>query len=199
MKLALALLAGLAVSASAVRNPPVPAQPAAAPDAAANGAAPAAAEPKPEPYVLKNKSSFSLTDEMRPPFWPIGMKGKIAPTVAKAAPTVPKNVYKEPVLKAEYFTVTSILLGGRPPIATMNGHSYSQGEMVPVVFDGHRINLVMRQVVDGGVQLAQGENVFWVPLRRQELGPNSNPEPVINTQSRVLDLDASGASKQQPK
>lgn len=187
MKLAFALLAGLAVSASAVRN--APAQPA---------ADPAAAEPKPEPYVLKNKSSFSLTDDMRPPFWPIGMKGKIAP-VARTVATVPKNVYKEPVLKADYFTVTSILLGGKPPIATMNGHSYTQGEVVPVVFEGHRINLVMRQVVDGGVQLAQGENVFWVPLRRQELGPNSNPEPVINTQSRLLDLDASGASKPQSK
>lgn len=195
MKLAFALLAGLAVSASAVRNAPAPAQPAAG--AASNGAA--AAEPKPEPYVLKNKSSFSLTDEMRPPFWPIGMKGKIAPVVAKATPTAPKNVYREPVLKADYFVVTSILLGGKPPIATMNGHSYTQGEMVPVVFEGHRINLVMRQVVDGGVQLAQGENVFWVPLRRQELGPNSNPEPVMNTQSRLLDLDASGVSKQAPK
>ena len=194
MKLAFALLAGLSVSAFGVRNP------APAPAAAENAAAPAAPAlsvdaVKVEPYVLKNRSSFGLTDEARPPFWPIGMKKRAeaapAPTV-KAGPQAPKS--KIPVLKPEYFKVTGVLLG-QPPLATLNGRSFSQGEMVPVVFEGQRIDLALRRVLDGGVQLAQGENVFFVPLHRPALG-EALPTPDANSGSKVLDLDASGKKTQ---
>jgi hypothetical protein len=189
MKLTFALLAGLSVAASAVRTSP-PAAPA-SPDSTT----PAAEPGKVEPYVLKKRSTFSLTEDFRPPFWPIGMKKRAEPVAAPLKNATPSKVYKEPILKADYFTVTSIVLTGKPS-ATLNGRSYLQGDVVSVAFEGHRINLLVLAVFDGGIKLAQGENVFVVPLRRQEIQPGQTSAPeTINNQPRVLELDAPAAGK----
>ncbi len=192
MKLAFAILVALPVAVLGVRTPPPTAD---------KPAVPAAEPAKVEPYVLKNKSNFGLQDDARPPFWPIGMKKRAEAVVVpkKNAPMVPTQ--REPLLKADYFTVTGVVIGNpeirKPSLATVNGRVFGQGDVVQVMFSGHRINLTVRAVVDGGVTLAQGENVFFVPLKRQEVNPDSKvPTPeTINNEPRVLDLDGTGAAK----
>jgi hypothetical protein len=195
MKLAFVILAAVPAIALGVRAP----RPAAAPDKPV-AEAPALDPSKVEPYVLKNKSSFTLLDDVRPPFWPIGMKKRAEAVVTKkVGPVVP--TLREPLLKPDYFTVTGVVLGNpairKPSLATVNGRVFGQGDTVQVMFSGHRINVTVRAVVDGGVQLAQGDNVFFVPLKRQEVSPDSKvptPDPTLN-EPRVLDLDANAASK----
>lgn len=188
MKRVFLILATLSTTAFAVRTPAViEATP-----------LPALDPTKVEPYVLKNKSTYALPDEGRAPFWPIGMKTKpVARTTVptKAGPVIPSA--KIPQLKAEHFTVTSVLLGN-PALATLNGRSFSQGELVPVLFDGQRLTIKLRTIRDGGVILEQGDNIFFVPLRRQEFVPKPGGDPSpANPQSKTLIIDAAAAAKEE--
>jgi hypothetical protein len=146
------------------------------PAAPANPEAAAVAAPAPavEPYVLKSRSTFDAALDARAPFWPIGWsKG------ARHAPVKPAvKGPAAPMLQADQFTVSGVLLGN-PAMATINGRSFAQGEVIPVVLDGNRLNLVLRSVQDGGVVLEYDDNVLFLPLRRQEVQQHA---PVFQAQ-----------------
>lgn len=130
-----------------------------------------AAPPKVERYSLKNRSSFNYDTEARPPFWPIGWQKKnyqagVTNVAAKAAQ-----------LQAASFTVSSVLLG-EPALAMINGRSYAQGDALPVVYDGQKLNVVVQAIRDGGVVLAYDQSTLFVPIKRSEVAPRS-PAPVV--------------------
>jgi hypothetical protein len=118
-------------------------------------------------YELKNRSAFRGDAEMRVPFWPIGYKKPNAAAsrggeVAEAAPVRVQ-------LQASQFKLTSILLGNLP-LATINGRSFAEGELLPVVYGGERLRVAVRAIRDGGVWLDHEGAVLFVPLNRGEIG-----------------------------
>jgi hypothetical protein len=119
-------------------------------------------------YELKNRSNFRIDSEARAPFWPIGWKkpkvtsgGPITTAVATEAPRIQ--------LQPGNFSVTSILLGN-PPLATINGRSFEEGELLPVVYGAERLRVVVRAIRDGGVWLDYEGQQIMVPIHRPELG-----------------------------
>jgi hypothetical protein len=183
----LASLLAVAVGASA-KTPP-----AAAP-APAEAPAPAAPEaPKVEPYVLKNLSSFTLPADTRPPFWPIGWqkRGPTQPIARVAVPVAPgKNVQ----LSADHFTLSAILTAqpGQPALATINGRSFQQGDVLSVVLAGQKLKITLRAIQDGGVYLDRDGTPFFVPLRRPGeviLRPPANPDVLKTQDPNLIELD----------
>ncbi len=73
-------------------------------------------------YHLKHRSSFTVPNEARPPFWPIGWSPSM-----KSSPSAPAGV--DFALKAEQFNVTSIMLGSTS-LAVINGRTYGEGELL---------------------------------------------------------------------
>ncbi len=118
-------------------------------------------------YELKNRSAFRASDDARIPFWPIGFqRPKIkSDGTAAARVVVASKIHLEP----EYFSVTSILLGN-PALATINGRSFEEGEILPVIFGTERLRVVVRAIRDGGVNLEYDGQQVVVPLKRPELG-----------------------------
>lgn len=135
------------------------------------------------PYQLKNRSSFNVKSN-RSPFWPVGWK----PTLKKVAED-PVEKWK---IAPEYFTVTSVLLSN-PPLATINGRSYGEGEMLPVVYAGEHIKVVVKAIRDGGVWLDQSGYQIFVPIRRQEIAPKAANEG--GTQATVPEIVIPGGPK----
>lgn len=119
------------------------------------------------PYELKNRSSFRVDSEARAPFWPIGWKkpkkGTAGQTVVQTAPDSAIQ------LQPAYFNVTSILLG-HPPLAMINGRSFEEGELLPVIAGSQRLRVLVRAIRDGGVWLEYERQQVFVPMRRPELG-----------------------------
>ncbi len=129
----------------------------------------AAAQAEPEkvkPYELKNRSSFGATEDARIPFWPIGFQrpGKGGGAVATQVLAPPKIE-----LEPRHFNVTSILLGN-PALATINGRSFGEGEVLPVISGTERLHVVVRRIGDGIVTLGYEGREIQVPMRRAELG-----------------------------
>jgi hypothetical protein len=133
--------------------------------AVASSAAVGAETEKAKAYELKNRSVFNADLEGRIPFWPLGFvrpKAGVAVTYA-AAPAA--KIRLEP----GHFSVTSILLGN-PPLATINGRSFEEGELLPVIWGTERLRVVVRTIRDGGVTLEYEDQQILVPMRRQEIG-----------------------------
>ncbi|MEO6787794.1 MAG: hypothetical protein ABI318_16840 [Chthoniobacteraceae bacterium] len=120
----------------------------------------------PKAYELKNRSSFHADADARIPFWPIGWKRPvIRPDGSTDAPRKATKFQIEPA----NFSVTSVLLGN-PALATINGRSFGEGEVLPVVHGSERLRVVLRAIRDGGVALEyEGQQIF-VPMKRPELG-----------------------------
>lgn len=117
-------------------------------------------------YDLKNRSNFRIDADARAPFWPIGWK---KPKVAASGATTTVAETSGIKLEAANFTVTSILLGN-PPLATINGRSFEEGELLPVVYGKERLRVVVRAIRDGAVWLDHDGTQIMVPLHRAELG-----------------------------
>lgn len=119
-------------------------------------------------YELKNRSNFRIDADSRAPFWPIGWKkpkvsaGGVVEAVAVEAPRVE--------LLPGHFTVTSIL-SGNPPLAMINGRSFEEGELLPVVFGNERLRVVVRAIREGVVVLEHEGHQIVVPIHRAELAP----------------------------
>ena len=146
----------------------------------------AAAAPAPVAYELKNRSSFAIDPEARTPFWPIGWKKSnkaFAPAV-RVAPTIIREFQIQP----QHFTVSSVLLGN-PPLATINGRAFGEGEVLPVVVGGRPVRVIVKGVRDGGVWLDQSGHQIFVPLRRQEI-PNRQPEITVPEKQFQIEIPA---------
>lgn len=130
--------------------------------------------PKPEPYELKNRSSFGMDKEARAPFWPIGWQRR-KDGGAEPAIKVAKAVANEPAFRisGDSFNVTSVLLGN-PSLATINGRSFEEGEYLPVTAEGKRLKIQVRAIREQGVWLQHdSDQPILVPMRRTELRPKT--------------------------
>jgi hypothetical protein len=126
---------------------------------------------------LKNRSVFRADADARIPFWPIGWKRP----KAKADGT-PAVVVEEPTVKLQpqFFNISSILLGN-PALVTINGRSFAEGEILPVIYGSQRLRVVVRSIRDGGVWLDHDGQQTFIPMRRPELSarsPQQKAEPV---------------------
>jgi hypothetical protein len=151
----------------------------------ANAQTSTAAQP-PRPYELKNRSTFAIDPDARTPFWPIGWKKTnkpFAPAV-RVAPTVAREFQIQP----QHFIVSSVLLGN-PPLATINGRAFGEGETLPVVVGGQPVRVVVKGVRDGGVWLDQSGHQIFVPLRRQEL-PTRTPDIALPEKQFQIEIPA---------
>ncbi len=185
MKITLLILA--LISANAAIAEEAPAAPAAT----------AAATPEPEKverYQLKARSSFTLSKDVRPPFWPIGWQRKEVTATPVASPTAKIVEPAGPILQPEHFTVTSVLLGN-PAMATINNRSFAQNEILPVVCEGRRIPVVLRAVRDGGVTLEYEGNILFVPLRRSEVPLRSPSNAAVFAQDPSIIIPSTPGGK----
>ena len=161
----LLILALLATPAFAVDTaPPTPPAPPAA---------------KVEPYELKNRSTFTVERETRAPFWPIGWeKPKNADAAQpRVTPTGVVVAVQKFEIQPQHFNVTSVLIG-RPSLATINGRSFAEGELLPVIAGKDRLRVVVKAIRDGGVWLEHDAHQIYVPLRRKEIEARPvDPQP----------------------
>ena len=133
---------------------------------ASSSVAQAGSEP-PKAYELKNRSAFNVDSDARIPFWPIGfVRPQMLPGGTVAVPVAATTKIQ---LEAGHFNVTSILLGN-PALATINGRSFEEGELLPVFCGSERLRVVVRAIRDGGVALEYEGQVITVPMKRAELG-----------------------------
>ena len=154
--------------------------------------APAKAEPAPEPYQLKNRSSFACAGEgVRAPFWPIGWVHRKGVSSVVSALAAPKSALDE-----KSFRVTSILLGSgaTPSLAVINGRAYSEGEFLkmprgtapvavaapgaPAPAPAPRIRV--QRISDGSVVLQRAEETVTVSMQRQELAQKKREETLLD-------------------
>lgn len=197
--LAIPAIAQVAVP-SKIPAAPVVATDSAAPAVTTDATAPAAPAPKLGPYELKNRSQFTLNREARAPFWPIGWTKSMAtdPNV----PRVTKGVLaskKKFEIQPQHFSVTSVLVG-RPALATINGRSFAEGEVLPVIAGNERLRVVLKAVRDGGVWLEHGATQIYVPIRRAEVDTTRSTEQ--QPQSSEFSIQIGGqieAPKEAPK
>jgi hypothetical protein len=134
-------------------------------------------EPKLEPYKLKNRSSFTLSREARAPFWPIGWnKSKSTdPYQPRVTSTGVLTAKKKFEIQPQHFSVTSVLVG-KPALATINGRSFAEGEVLPVIAGTERLRVVLKAVRDGGVWLEHATTQIYVPIRRFEVDATRSVE-----------------------
>ena len=118
---------------------------------------------KSNPYELKNRSSFNITAGTRPPFWPIGWSKDQKTVVVPNAP-----VAKAFLIQPNHFRLTSVLLSN-PPLATINGRAFGEGEFLPVEVGGQPVKVVVRAIRDGGVWLDQSGHQIFVAMPRESL------------------------------
>jgi hypothetical protein len=122
---------------------------------------PAPAEPKskteePATITLKNKSSFNVGPGIRSPFWPISWK-----PAGKAASG------DEGEVPASAFLLTSITLDGTTHFAIINGRTMSEGQKFGLQIGTRIYQVEIKQIEDGRVVIAHGDEEIVVPLRRK--------------------------------
>ena len=122
-------------------------------------------------YELKNRSTFGIKPGTRPPFWPIGWSKDQKPVVVAGAPVQAKVFLIQP----SHFRITSILLSN-PPLATINGRAFGEGEFLPVEAGGQPVRVVVKAIRDGGVWLDQSGHQIFVPMQREKLVPRGPAE-----------------------
>jgi hypothetical protein len=145
--------AAAAQSADATSAMPSPAP---SPADATSAAAPAALE-------LKNKSSFTIAESGRNPFWPIGWK-----PAAKVANNAPTSEASGPAIDAGAFLVSSIVMDPRARFAIINGKAMSEGQVFGLQLGSATYQMTVKAIEDGRVILVRGrDQEIVVPLRRR--------------------------------
>jgi hypothetical protein len=137
------------------------------------------------PYELKNRSSFAIKAGTRPPFWPIGWSKDQKPVVVAGAPVVAKAFLIQP----NHFKVTSILLSN-PPLATINGRAFGEGEFLPVEAGGQPVRVVVKAIRDGGVWLDQSGHQIFVQIPRAQVGVTRPTEEKQASDTFKIQIDA---------
>jgi hypothetical protein len=146
--------------------------PATAARPSATAAAPAGAAPaeslvptiKAGPYQLQNRSSFNLPVDTRTPMWPIGW--------VRPAGTLPQTTTFVATatgfqLQPHHLTVSSILLLGGEPLATINGRAFGEGEVLPVYIGDRPVKVTVKAIRDGVVVVEQNGRQIVVPIQRK--------------------------------
>ena len=130
-----------------------------APSPSADEAAPAAAA-----IELKNKSAFTMQENGRNPFWPIGWKPAAKQAAANAATTEPAG----PEVQASAFLVSSIVMDPRARFAIINGKAMTEGQVFGLQMGSATYQMTVKSIQDGQVILVRGrDQEIAVPLRRR--------------------------------
>lgn len=145
-------------------------------------AAEPASAPDPAGFHLKNRSTFTSEETTRPPFWPIGWVKQTGQSTIQSVASAPVEMKFDP----DKYSVTSILLG-RPSLAVINGKSYGEGEFIrngrskgaPAM-----AKVQVRQIADGQVILASGDQTAAIPLRRPQLSEHKSDDDLVPLSER---------------
>ena len=140
---------------------------------------------KQSPLEVKNRSSFNIRAGTRVPFWPIGWSKEKAVVVAPLSPVQAMAFQIQP----NHFIVSSIMLA-HPPLATINGRAFGEGEFLPVRGGGQPVRVVVKAIRDGGVWLDQSGHQVFVPMKRQQLVPRGPTDVQEVAQEFKIDLEA---------
>ena len=111
---------------------------------------------------LKTKSSFTMDETSRNPFWPIGWK----PAPKQATTTNGDNA--GPQVSPDLFLVSSITVdtGGR--FAIINGKAMTEGQVFGLQLGTQTFQMTVKAIQDGQVILVRGrDQEIAVPLRRR--------------------------------
>ena len=123
-------------------------------------------------FKLKHRSSFTLQDTDRNPFWPVGW---VKPTGAVSTTDVTETVQVAEI-RPEDFELTAILLGV-PPLAVINGREYAEGDFIRVKGSGQKTKVQVAQVADGRVVLRYMNKNYTVLLHRIGEDKKATPTP----------------------
>ena len=149
-------------------------------------AAPEKSEPAPEPYQLKNRSSFASPGEgARAPFWPVGWVHRKGVSSQVGQVAAAKSLLDE-----KSFRVTSILLGTgtAPSLAVINGRAYGEGEFLKTArgtapagtaATPAAARIRVQRISDGSIVLQQADQTVTVALQRPELMLKKVEEPLL--------------------
>ena len=113
----------------------------------------------PPTIELKNKSSFSMDESGRNPFWPIGWKP--AKTTAKSTEHV------GPEILPTSFLVSSIVLDPGAKFAIVNGKTMQEGQVFGLQLGHQTYQITVKSIQDGEVILLRRDQEIAVPLRRK--------------------------------
>ena len=109
---------------------------------------------------IKNKSSFTMENNSRSPFWPIGWKptGKVAePGIEHAGPDIPLTA----------FVVSSITFDQGARFAIVNGKIMQEGQQFGMQLGNQTYQITVKSIEDGRVILARHDQEIVVRLRRK--------------------------------
>jgi hypothetical protein len=110
---------------------------------------------------LKKKSSFTMEDTSRNPFWPIGWKP------APKATTAPGNDSAGPQISPDLFLVSSITVDTGGKFAIINGKAMGEGQVFGLKVGTQTYQLTVKAIQDGQVILSRRDQEIAVPLRRR--------------------------------
>ena len=110
---------------------------------------------------LKYKSSFTMEETSRNPFWPIGWKPTPKQTTA---PTEAAG----PAISADVFLVSSITVDTGGKFAIINGKPMTEGQVFGLQLGTSTYQITVKAIQDGQVILVRGrDQEIAVPLRRR--------------------------------
>jgi hypothetical protein len=111
---------------------------------------------------LKHKSSFTMEETSRNPFWPIGWKP--TPKQTTSAPTENAG----PAISADVFRVSSITVDATGKFAIINGKPMTEGQMFGLQLGTATYQITVKSILDGQVILVLGRGQeIAVPLHRR--------------------------------
>ena len=114
-----------------------------------------------EGIEIKNKSSFTMAQGGRNPFWPIGWKpaGKVD--------TAAVNEHAGPEIPTTAFVISSITLDKGAHFAIINGRPMQEGQTFGLQMGTQTFQLTVKSIQDGRVILARRDQEIIVSLRRK--------------------------------
>jgi hypothetical protein len=110
---------------------------------------------------IKNKSAFTMENNSRNPFWPIGWK-----PAAKLSDSATAD-HAGPEIAASAFLVTSITLGQTNRFAIVNGKIMQEGQQFGLQVGNQTYQITVKTIQDGRVVFARRDQEIFVPLRRK--------------------------------
>jgi hypothetical protein len=110
---------------------------------------------------FKNKSSFTMENNSRNPFWPIGWKPSARLTEPNATD------HSGPEISASAFVVSSITIGQSNRFAIVNGKIMQEGQQFGLQLGTQTYQITVKAIRDGKVVFGRRDQEIVVPLRRK--------------------------------
>jgi hypothetical protein len=110
---------------------------------------------------FKNKSTFTMENNSRNPFWPIGWK----PNAKLSDPGAAEHTGAE--ISASAFVVSSITLGQTNRFAIVNGKIMQEGQQFGLQLGSQTYQITVKSIQDGRVVFGRRDQDIVVPLRRK--------------------------------